>query len=78
MAKASPFRIGVLTLFPELFPGPLDASIFARARAESLWSLDLFNIRDYAPARLKGSGGFAACGRGGGNGLARRLRRARD
>ncbi len=38
----------VLTLYPDLFPGPLDASVLGRGAAESLWSLDTVNIRDYS------------------------------
>lgn len=38
----------VLTLFPELFPGPLDASILGRARSEGRWSLDTVNIREFS------------------------------
>jgi len=38
----------VLTLFPELFPGPLDASVLGRARAAGLWSLATVDIRDFS------------------------------
>ncbi len=38
----------ILTLFPELFPGPLAASITGAALAKNLWSLSTINIRDYA------------------------------
>lgn len=38
----------VLTLFPELFPGPLDASVLGRARASGLWSLDAVDIRRFS------------------------------
>lgn len=37
----------VLTLFPEMFPGPLDASLLGQARAKTIWSLDVRNIRDH-------------------------------
>ncbi len=42
------WRATVLTLFPELFPGPLDASVLGRGRSEGLWSLDTVNIRDFS------------------------------
>ena len=42
------WRATVLTLFPELFPGPLDASVLGRGRADGLWSLDTVNIRDFS------------------------------
>ncbi len=45
------FRASVLTLFPELFPGPLGASLAGRALAEGLWSLDVRDIRDAASDR---------------------------
>ncbi len=38
----------VFTLYPELFPGPLDASVLGRARGEGLWSLETVNIRDFS------------------------------
>lgn len=42
------WRATVLTLFPEIFPGPLDASVLGRARAEGRWALDTVNIRDFS------------------------------
>ena len=41
-------RIEVFTLFPEIFPPYLDASILQRARQASLLQVELHNIRDYA------------------------------
>lgn len=38
----------VLTLYPELFPGPLDASVLGRARGERRWALETVNIRDFS------------------------------
>ena len=38
----------VLTLYPEMFPGPLGHSLAGRALAEGLWSLDAVQIRDFA------------------------------
>jgi len=38
----------VLTLFPEMFPGPLGHSLAGRALAEGLWSLETVDIRSYA------------------------------
>jgi tRNA (guanine37-N1)-methyltransferase len=40
------WRASVLTLFPEMFPGPLAASLMGRALRGGLWSLDIHNIRD--------------------------------
>ena len=41
-------RALVLTLFPDMFPGPLGHSLAGRALAEGLWSLEAVNIRDFA------------------------------
>jgi tRNA (guanine37-N1)-methyltransferase len=37
----------VLTLFPEMFPGPLDVSLLGKARQRELWSLEVRDIRDH-------------------------------
>src|ERR1700733_15543905 len=37
----------VLTLFPEMFPGPLDVSLLGRARQKELWSLEVRDIREH-------------------------------
>ena len=44
-------RIDVLTLFPEAFSGPLQASILSRALAGGVAAVHLHNIRDYAADR---------------------------
>ncbi len=41
-------RIDILTLFPEMFQGPFDKSIVARARSDGLLQVYFHNIRDYA------------------------------
>ncbi len=41
----------VLTIFPEMFPGPLGHSLAGRALARETWRLDVVNIRDYASGR---------------------------
>ena len=45
------FAATVLTLYPDMFPGPLGASLAGRALAEGRWSLDAVNIRDFAADR---------------------------
>ncbi|MCH7699165.1 MAG: tRNA (guanosine(37)-N1)-methyltransferase TrmD [Chloroflexi bacterium] len=40
-------RIDILTLFPEMFRGPFDASIVARAREQGLFQIELHNFRDW-------------------------------
>ncbi len=44
-------RIDILTLFPEVFNGPFEASIIARARSAGLVEIFVHNIRDYAEDR---------------------------
>lgn len=43
--------VRVLTIFPEMFPGPLGESLAGKAAADGLWSLRTVNIRDFAPDR---------------------------
>ena len=42
------FAATILTLYPEMFPGPLGISLAGRALEEGKWSLDLVQIRDFA------------------------------
>ena len=42
------WRATVLTLFPEMFPGPLGISLAGKALASGLWALDARDIRDSA------------------------------
>jgi tRNA (guanine37-N1)-methyltransferase len=37
----------VLTLFPEMFPGPLGVSLLGKAREKNLWSLEARDIREH-------------------------------
>jgi len=46
-------KIDVLTLFPEMFAGPLDVSIVQRARSRGLMDLKIHNLRDYTHDRHK-------------------------
>lgn len=43
--------VRVLTLFPEMFPGPLGESLAGKALDDGLWSLKAVNIRDFATDR---------------------------
>lgn len=47
------FSATVLTLYPEMFPGPLGVSLAGRALGEGKWSLDTVQIRDFAIDRHK-------------------------
>ena len=45
------WRATVLTLFPEMFPGPLGVSLAGKALASGLWALETRDIRDSATDR---------------------------
>jgi len=45
------WRASVLTIFPEMFPGPLAASLAGKALNAGLWSLDTHDIRNAATDR---------------------------
>jgi tRNA (guanine37-N1)-methyltransferase len=43
------WRASVLTIFPEMFPGPLGASLAGKAMTAGAWSLEAIDIRTFAP-----------------------------
>lgn len=43
-----PFSVRVMTLFPEMFPGSLGASLAGKALKDGIWSLETVDIRDFA------------------------------
>jgi tRNA (guanine37-N1)-methyltransferase len=45
------WRATVLTIFPEMFPGPLQASLAGKALAGGLWTLEALDIRAHATDR---------------------------
>ena len=45
------FSASIITLFPDLFPGPLGASVLGRGLADGLWSLEATQLRDFATDR---------------------------
>ncbi|MDA0653882.1 MAG: tRNA (guanosine(37)-N1)-methyltransferase TrmD, partial [Proteobacteria bacterium] len=47
MADA-PWTARVLTLYPEMFPGPLGHSLAGAARARAIWALETVDIRGFA------------------------------
>ena len=47
----TPWTTTVLTIFPELFPGPLGASLAGRALERGLWRLDAVDLRAFAADR---------------------------
>ncbi len=42
------FAATVLTLYPDMFPGPLGVSLAGRALEEGVWTLETVQIRDFA------------------------------
>ena len=47
------WTVRVFTLYPELFPGPLDSGLYKKALEKKIWSLEVVNIRDYATDKHK-------------------------
>jgi tRNA (guanine37-N1)-methyltransferase len=45
------FRASILTLYPEMFPGPLGVSLAGEGLARGLWSLEARNIREHGLGR---------------------------
>lgn len=45
------FSAHIITLFPDLFPGPLGASVIGRGMADGLWRLETTQLRDFATDR---------------------------
>lgn len=48
MERAAPFQAVALTLFPEMFPGPLGASLAGKALQDKVWTLETVDIRGFA------------------------------
>ena len=42
------FEVRIFTLYPELYPGPLNTGIYKKAQEKKIWNLKVINIRDYA------------------------------
>lgn len=59
-------RIDIITLFPEMFRGPFEASIVARAVEQGLVQLELHNLRDWGEGRHRV---VDDCPHGGGAGM---------
>ena len=47
------FEVKVFTLYPELYPGPLNNNIFKKAQKKNIWKLKVINIRDHAKDKHK-------------------------
>ena len=42
------FEVKIFTLYPDLYPGPLNTGIYKKALESKIWDLKVINIRDYA------------------------------
>ena len=42
------FEVKIFTLYPDLYPGPLNTGIYKKAQENKIWNLSVINIRDYA------------------------------
>ena len=47
------WKAKVFTLYPELFPGPLDYGLYKKALEKKIWSLEVIDIRKYAEDKHK-------------------------
>src|SRR3984893_6169310 len=60
------WRASVLTIFPDMFPGPLGASLAGKAFASGAWALDVVDVRNFATDKHRSVDGTPA---GGGPGM---------
>jgi len=47
------WKARIFTLYPEIFPGPLNKGLYGKALSNKIWDLDIINIRDSAEDRHK-------------------------
>ena len=59
-------EVKIFTLYPDLFPGPLDMGIYKKAKENKIWDLKVINIRDYS---TDGHGSVDDTPFGGGSGM---------
>ena len=46
-------NIKIFTLYPDLFPGPLDIGLYKKAKSKKIWSLKVINIRNHSKDKHK-------------------------
>ena len=46
-------NVKIFTLYPELFPGPLDIGLYKKAKSKKIWTLKVINIRDHSKDKHK-------------------------
>ena len=59
-------KVKIFTLYPDLFPGPLDTGIYKKAKENKIWDIRVINIRDYS---TDGRGSVDDTPFGGGSGM---------
>jgi tRNA (guanine37-N1)-methyltransferase len=59
-------EVKIFTLYPDLFPGPLDTGIYKKAKENKIWDIKVINIRDYS---TDGRGSVDDTPFGGGSGM---------
>ncbi len=42
------FEVKIFTLYPNLYPGPLNSGLYKKAQEKKIWKLEVIDIRDYA------------------------------
>ena len=47
------WKARIFTLYPEIFPGPLNKGLYGKALLNKIWNLDIINIRDSAEDKHK-------------------------
>ena len=47
------FQARIFTLYPDIFPGPLNKGLYGKALSKKIWNLKVINIRDYASDKHK-------------------------
>ena len=47
------WKARVFTLYPEIFPGPLNKGLYGKALQKKIWDLEVINIRDSAEDKHK-------------------------
>ena len=47
------WKARIFTLYPEVFPGPLNKGLYGKALSNKIWNLDIINIRDSAKDKHK-------------------------
>ena len=47
------FQTRIFTLYPDVFPGPLNKGLYGKALSKKIWDLKVINIRDYASDKHK-------------------------